>query len=139
MGGHRLIYDTRDLESASEEVVAKVDRALLAAAFKIRDDMREEFKKSQSSYKYGTAEYYRMAQGIMVGKLLNNQVKVHALGNHADDGTWKARFFVGGTQYRKGNPNNSNKGRIAANEAVDKGIRDGQKILETYIKNTLDN
>lgn len=41
MGRNRLIYDVRNLETASEEMLKKIDRAVLAAAFKIRDEMRD--------------------------------------------------------------------------------------------------
>lgn len=133
----RLIFDTRDLETASQEILEKVDKAVLAAAFKIRDDMRDEFKKSQTNYKYSTSDYQKMSQGIMVGKLNNSQVKIHALGNRYDDGTWKARFFVGGTTYRKNN--RGNKGYIKSNEAVDKGLSNAENILNSFIKNTIKN
>lgn len=137
MARNRLIFDTRDLENASNEILEKVDKALLAAAFKIRDEMRDEFKKSQSNYKYSTSEYKKMASGIMVGKLNNSQVKIHALGNRVNDGTWKARFFVGGTTYRK--TNKGNKGYIKSNDAVDKGLNNAENILNSYIRNTLEN
>ncbi len=137
MAKKKLIFDTRDLETASQEVLEKVDKALVAAAFKIRDEMRDEFIKSQSNYKYSTSEYKKMTQGIMVGRLNNSQIKIHALGNKANDGTWKARFFVGGTTYRKNN--RGNKGYIKSNEAVDKGLSDAENILNSFIKNTLDN
>lgn len=135
--GKRIVYNTRDLENASQEVLRGVSRALLAAAFKIRDDMREEFKKSQGEYKYGTEKYYNLAEGIMVGKLDNGQVKIHALGHNENDGTWKARFFVGGTTYRENN--RGNKGYIKANSAIDKGMDNAQKILNNYINNVINN
>lgn len=137
MAKNKLIFDTRDLETASQEVFEKVDKALVAAAFKIRDEMRDEFLKSQSNYKYNTSEYKKMAQGIMVGRLNDSQIKIHALGNKANDGTWKARFFVGGTTYRKNNK--GNKGYIKSNEAVDNGLTNAENILNSFIKNTLDN
>lgn len=137
MSKHRLIFDERDLSTATEEILKKVDRAVLAAAFKIRDEMRAEFKKDISLYKYATKDYYRMAEGIMVGKLTNSKVKVHAFGPKQNDGTWKARFFVGSTTYRK--TIKGNKGFIKANSAVDDGLRNADQILSTYIKNTIDN
>lgn len=137
MAKNKLIFDTRDLETASQEVLEKVDKALVAAAFKIRDEMRDEFLKSQTNYKYSTSEYKKMAQGIMVGRLNDSQIKIHALGNKTNDGTWKARFFVGGTTYRKNNK--GNKGYIKSNEAVDNGLTNAENILNSFIKNTLDN
>ncbi len=137
MGKQRLIYDLRDLEDASTEILMGINKAVLAAAFTIRDEMREEFKKSASQYKYGTENYQRLAEGIMVGKLNDGQVKIHALGHKENDGTWKARFFVGGTTYRKNS--NGNKGYIKENAAVDKGIKNAETILNNYINNVLNN
>lgn len=137
MARNKLIYDTRDLGTASQEILDKVDKALVAAAFKIRDEMRDEFIKSKSIYKYSTSEYKKMAQGIMVGRLNDSQIKIHALGNKVNDGTWKARFFVGGTTYRKSSK--GNKGYIKSNEAVDNGLTNAENILNSFIKNTLDN
>lgn len=135
MGRSKLIYDTRDLENATADVLARVDKAILAAAFRIRDDMRSEFKRSKTDYKYSTQDYYRMSSGIMVGKLNNSKVKIHALGHKENDGTWKARFFVGGTTYRQNEK--GNKGFIKSNEAVDRGLRNADTILNTFINNTL--
>lgn len=137
MGKTKLIFDTRDLEIESEEMLKGIDRALVAAAFRIRDNMRDEFKKAASQYKYGTQNYERLAGGIMVGKLKNSTIKVHSLGNREDDGTWKTRFYVGGTTYRKNN--RGNKGYIKENSAVDKGLTDAEEILTNFINNTLNN
>lgn len=137
MARNKVIYDTRDLEGASQDILNRVDRALLAAAFAIRDRMREAFIKSRADYKYSTNDYEKLSKGIMVGKLKNSRVKIHSLGSTSDDGTWKTRFFVGGTTYRKNS--RGNKGYIKSNSAVDKGISDAENILNTYIKNTLNN
>lgn len=137
MPKHRQIFDTRDLSDASDEILNKVDSAVLAAAFKIRDEMREDFKRDITLYKYATKDYYKMAEGIMVGKLRNGKVKIHAFGPKHNDGTWKARFFVGSTTYRKNS--RGNKGFIKANESVDDGLRNAESILSTYIKNTIEN
>ena len=137
MARNRLIFDARDLELESKEILEKIDKALVASAFKIRDDMRSEFIKAKSEYKYSTSEYKKMSEGVMVGKLNNSQIKIHSLGHKENDGTWKARFFVGGTTYRKNNK--GNKGYIKSNEAVDKGLNDAENILNSYIKNAIDN
>lgn len=137
MAKNKLIFDTRDLENASQDILNKVDRALVAAAFSIRDAMREAFIKSQSDYKYSTNDYQKLSKGIMVGKLKNSQVKIHSLGSGQDYDTYKTRFFVGGTTYRKNS--RGNKGFIKSNTAVDKGLQNAENILNTYIKNTLDN
>lgn len=133
---HRQVFDTRDLSEASAEVLRGVDRAVLAAAFKIRDEMRDEFKKDITQYKYATSDYYKMAEGIMVGKLRSGKVKIHAMGHKENTGDWKARFFVGSTTYRK-SPTKGNKGFIKSNEAVDDGLRNAESILKTYIQNAI--
>lgn len=133
----RIIYDTRDLENASVDILKGVNRAIVAAAFKIRDEMRSEFRKSKSNYKYSTSDYYKMSEGIMVGKLRDGSIKIHALGHTNNDGTWKARFFVGGTIYRKNSK--GNKGFIKANSAVDDGMRNAENILNNFIKNVIEN
>ena len=131
----KIVYSTRDLENATAEMLKGVNMALVAAAYKICDEMRDEFKKSQPQYKYGTEDYYRLAQGIMVGKLDNGRIKIHALGHSENDGLWKARFFVGGTTYRENSK--GNKGLIKSNDAVDKGLSKGQNILNNFINNAL--
>lgn len=137
MPKHRKIFDTRDLSSATDEVLKRVDRAVLAAAFKIRDEMRDQFKKDITLYKYATDDYYKMAEGIMVGKLTSGKVKIHSFGHKENTGDWKARFFVGGTTYRKNQK--GNKGLIKYNDAVDDGLKNADTILSNYIKNTIEN
>ena len=131
----KMIYSTRDLKDATSEMLKGVNKALVAAAYKICDDMKEEFKKAQSQYKYGTKDYYKLAEGIMVGKLENGSIKIHALGHRENDDLWKARFFVGGTSYRKNSK--GDKGYIKENDAVDKGMKNGENILNNYINNAL--
>lgn len=135
MGKQKLIFDTRDLEQITDEMLEGIDKALVAAAFKIRDEMRDEFRKAASQYKYGTEDYANLSNGIMVGKLRNSTIKVHALGHKENDGSWKARFFVGGTTYRKNSK--GNKGFIKENAAVDKGLQGADEILSTFINNSL--
>lgn len=137
MPKNRAIYDSRDLEKASDEILKKVDSAVLAAAFKIRDEIREDFKKDITKYKYATSNYYKMAEGIMVGKLRDGYVKIHALGSKENKGDWKARFFVGGTMVRKNS--RGDKGLIDYNSAIDDGMKNANTILSTYVKNTLNN
>lgn len=131
----RVIYDTRDLSDATEEMLRSIDRAVLASAFRLRDEMRDQFKKDITLYKYATPDYYRMAEGIMVGKLRDGHVKIHALGHKENTGDWKARFFVGGTDYRKNSK--GNKGFIKKNEALDDGMANANTILTSYIQNAI--
>ena len=103
--GHQsngLVFTVTDnLDTASKEMVKKIDKAVLAAGFKIRDDARDAFAAAQSKYKYATPEYHNLESGIMVGHLYDSHVKIHAMGAKSDYDTYKTRFFVGGTVYRK--------------------------------------
>ena len=143
MGRKRLIYDTRDLQNASKEILAKVDKALVAAAFRVCDSIRSIFKDSSSLYKYSTESYFKLAEGIKVGKLQNSQIKIHALGSRDNPESYKTRFFVGGTKYRIQskraglNIKPFTKGYIKANDAVEHGIANAESILDNYIKNVL--
>lgn len=142
--GKQIVYDSMDLSNASEEILKDIDKALLAAAFKIRDEMRSYFVQSKGQYKHSTSNYNHLDEGIMVGKLNNNTVKIHALGNNQKNSDlFKTRFFVGGTKYRtqvqkNGKPIKSfSKGYIESNDAVDKGKSNAQNILNNFINNTL--
>ena len=133
---HRVIFDVRDLDDAKDEMLADIDDAVLAAAIKIRNEMRDEFKKDITHYKYATQDYYRMAQGIVVGKLNNGHVKIHPFGHKKNNGDWKARFFVGGTDYRFNS--SGRKGLIKKNDAVDDGMRNADSILSNFIKKAIE-
>lgn len=139
----RLIYSERDLTLASEEILERIDRAVLATAFRVRDNARSEFIKNRSNYKYSTNNYDELSEGIMVGKLKNGTVKVHSLGSPNKYNTYKTRFFIGGTNNRTQTSRNgknikpSNKGYIKANDAIDKGVEGAQETLDRYINNIL--
>lgn len=139
----KLIYSERDLTLASDEMLKKIDKAVLATAFRVRDNARSEFIKNRNNYKYSTNNYDELSEGIMVGKLKDDTVKVHAMGSPAKYNTYKTRFFIGGTTHRtqtSRNGNNikpSNKGYIKANDAIDKGVEGAQETLDRYINNIL--
>lgn len=134
----KRIYDTRDLSEYSKSQLKQFDKAVLAAAFKVRDEARQAFIDSKPQYKMATSKYTNLVEGIMVGRLNDNHsVKVHALGSRSKKESYKTRFFVGGTIQRFNGGYCSYNGQIDENEAIDKGLKDGQKILDTYINNTL--
>ena len=142
--GSKVIYDSRDLETVSESIKNSIDKAVLATAFKIRDDARAEFLSSGSLYKHTDGHNYNsLADGIMVGKLNNGTVKVHALGSKEKYNSYKARFFVGGTTYRtqtgkvSGKP--YTKGFIKNNDALDKSVNTNSTTLTNYINNVINN
>ena len=146
--GHQsngLVFTVTDnLDTASKEMVKKIDKAVLAAAFKIRDDARDAFAAAQSKYKYATPKYHNLESGIMVGHLYDSHVKIHAMGAKSDYDTYKTRFFVGGTVERMQmkrlgqNIKPFTKGSIQKNEAIDIAFRGAESTLNKYIQNVLD-
>ena len=140
----RRIYSEIDVRNVEKELLGKLNKSVMAAAFAIRDNMRAEFKKDGSKYKYHTAKFDRMAEGINVGKMRNGTVVIHAMGNRENDGTWKTRFFVGGTKIRKQSKENGKrlkhpytKGYLSSLDSVEKGMRDAQQILNTYVEHVI--
>lgn len=133
----RAIYDSRDLSTVGQEILDSIDSAILAAAYKVRDQGRQVFIQQGGIYKHHDANKYNaLAGGIMVGKLKKDHtVTVHALGaNTTGSNLWKTRFFVGGT-IERAIPHS--KGMIAKNEAVDKGANNAQSILDEYVNNAI--
>lgn len=145
MGTTELIYDTADFRKYSDEMLRRIDRAVLAAAYSIRDDMRQAFLSGSSLYKHKSSNYSDLAEGIAVGKLTDGKVKIHALGTKDKYDTYKTRFFVGGTIPRTQTKRHGmnikpySKGYIAANNAVDIGFAQAENTLNTFIKNVLEN
>ena len=140
----RRIYSEIDVRNVEKELLGKLNKSVMAAAFAIRDNMHAEFKKDGSKYKYHTSKFDRMAEGINVGKMRNGTVVIHAMGNRENDGTWKTRFFVGGTKIRKQSKENGKrlehpytKGYLSSLDSVEKGMRDAQQILNTYVEHVI--
>lgn len=138
----KAIWDTRDLTQLTQHQLQMVDKAVCATAFRLRDDARSKFKSSL--YKYKTSKYDALAEGIMVGRLRNSQIKVHALGTISNYHSYKTRFFVGGTRYRtqtkkQGQPLSKpyTKGYISGNDALDKAASSMNGVLDKYVSNAL--
>lgn len=135
------IYSTEQFENATIEQLKRIDKALVAAAFKIKENAQGLF--------VGNGKYHNLASikgGIMLGKLKDSQIKIHAFGyDDPDKHTYKARFFVGGTRERKNKKPIGNhhkiltKGSIDALNTIDRATQQGESILDNYIKNTLRN
>ena len=125
-----------DLGELKQETLEGVNKAIVAAAYKVRDDARSVFKASKTLYKNATSEYDKLAEGINVEKLVGGTIKVHALGDgNGATSLWKSVFFVGGTLYRSNK--RGNKGRITENMALDKAVSSNANTLEKYIDNVL--
>ena len=69
MGVNKMIYDSNDLTHYSDDMIKRIDKAILAAAFHIRDNMRQAFISGSSIYKYRTGKLDKLAEGIQVGKI----------------------------------------------------------------------
>ena len=141
----KLIYDTKDLSDASKEILDGVNRAVMAAAFTIRDNARSIFKSDAAyTYKSHTGNIAKLANGIMVGKNNHGTVKIHALGSKDYYDSYKTRFFVGGTinrtqtQRHGQNIKPHTKGYIKSIDTIEKTINQSRAILETYIQHVLD-
>ena len=145
MGKVTYIYDSKDLTTLSDEMLSKVDDAVMAAAIHIRDNMKQAFNSGSSLYKYGTNEYHSLAEGIRVNRLSDGKVRIHALGGRDQYNTYKTRFFVGGsiprtqTKWKGRNIKPYSKGYIRANNAVDIGFADAENTLTTFINHVLEN
>ena len=126
---NRVIYEIEDLDTYGKETLESIDRAVLAAAFKMRDDARTKFLSSDQKK---TSRFDSLAKGINVGKLINHQTNINALGTREYYNTYKTRFFVGGTKPRtKGHDRGQLIGNHALADAVD------QDLLEKYINNVI--
>jgi len=145
MGKVKYIYDAKDLTTLADEMLDRIDNAVMASALKIRDNAKSSFLSGSSLYKYGTSEYRNLADGIRVGHLNNSQVRIHTLGGRDNYNSYKTRFFVGGTIPRTQTKQNGRnikpytKGYIKANNALDMAMNGAESILNQYIQNVLDN
>ena len=135
------IYSTEQFEKASVAQLEQIDKALVAAAYKFKDKAQSLFVNNE--------RYKNLAPlkgGILLGRLENSQIKLHAFGyNDPDKRTYKARFFVGGTKIRVNKKPIGNhkkpltKGKIEPLDSVEKATQGGQNLLDNYIKKALEN
>lgn len=123
------------------EQLKKIDKALVAAAYRIKDNAQSLFINNGRYKKLDS-----LKEGIMLGKLENSSIKLHAFGyNDEAKQTYKARFFVGGTQERVNKKPIGNhkkpltKGSIEPLDTINKATQNGNVILDNYIKQALEN
>ena len=143
--GKKIIHDTSEMRGFYPGLKKGVDRAVVAAAFKIRDTARTTFNSSRSLYKHSTKKYKHLSEGINVGKFdeTSETIKVHALGSKEDKDTYKTRFFVGGTVYRKQKRWQGKrikpylKGYIEPNDALNDATGKAEEVLNRYVRNVL--
>lgn len=145
MGEIKCTYSGKDLTTLADEMLEGVDRAVMAAAIHVRDNMKQSFLSGSTLYKHGTSKYRNLVDGIRVGKLHDGKVRIHALGGRDNYDTYKTRFFVGGTIPRTQTKQNGKnikpytKGYIKANSAIDLGFSGAENILTTFINNVINN
>lgn len=142
----RLIYDTADLTNISNQILQKVNRAVVAAAIKVRDDVRQTFvSDAQALYRHHTGDIAHLTTGIMIGKDNGGSIKIHALGSREIYDSYKTRFFIGGTKYRtqeKVNGRNIRpftKGYIAPTDTLGRVVNNSGATLSNYINRALQN
>ena len=98
----KLIHNIEELDTLTRDTKQRINKAVVAAAIRIRDMIRASFvNDAQSLYKHHKGNIAHLTSGIMIGKDQGGSIKIHAMGNKSDYGSYKTRFFVGGTRYRK--------------------------------------
>lgn len=141
----KLIYNTEELESITQETKERINKAIVAAAIRIRDDIRKSFlTDSKSLYKHHIGDISHLISGIMIGKDKGGSIKIHALGNKNDGDSYKTRFFVGGTKYRRQTKKTGQsikpftKGYIKATDSLNKVVDNSEHILNNFVKKAID-
>lgn len=136
------IFYSEQLEQATLNDLAAINRGLLRAAIEIRDEARAKFSNNRKNYKIS-----KFQDAIMLGKLRKDQhsIVIHGFGSKNDDKElFKARFFILGTRHRKQNKINGthlkkgrNIGRITALNTLDDVIGDANIKLQQEIQKAL--
>lgn len=145
MAGERLIYSLEEFDKYTDNQTQRIRRAAVAAAFKMRDNVRERLVvDSKTVYKYHTGDMRNQIHAIQIGKEVNGTIKIHALGTKRVYDSYKGRFFVGGTILRedkkvKGKPlaKPRPKGYIKPLNLLDKELPRTEQILKRYINNVI--
>ena len=141
----KLIYNTEELETFNRETIDRINKAVVASAIRIRDITRSTFISDASSlYKTHKGDISHLTSGIMIGKDQGGSIKVHAMGSREDSSSYKTRFFVGGTRYRRQTKRLGKsikpftKGFIKATDSLMKVVDTSEPILINYIKRAID-
>ena len=141
----KLIHNIEELDTITRDTKQKINKAVVAAAIKIRDMIRASFvNDAQSLYKHHKGNIAHLTSGIMIGKDQGGSIKIHAMGNKTDYGSYKTRFFVGGTRYRKQTKMKGKaikpytKGYIKPTDSLVKVVQQSNPILINYIRKAID-
>ena len=141
----KLIHNIEELDSLSKETKQRINKAVVAAAIRIRDIIRVSFvNDAKSLYKHHTGNLAHLTSGIMIGKDQDGSIKIHAMGNKSDYDSYKTRFFVGGTRYRKQTKMKGKaikpftKGYIKPTDSLVKVVQQSNPILINFIRKAID-
>lgn len=127
------VYTSETIQDESIAQLGMIDKALVAAVYRMRDDARKLFVFNRKGYQVQPLE-----DGIMLGLLKKTQdgssITLHAFGNNTNRNSYKARFFAGGAYHRK-----TRLGRYRGSVEDLKTIEESldANILEDYINNII--
>lgn len=122
------------LEKATVEQLKRVDKALVAAAYAMRDKARKLFVSNAKGYKL-----QNLQDAIMLGKLRTgvdgvSSITLHAMGNSSNYNSYKARFFAGGAYHRQ-TRSQRYRGSIEALNTIENALDQG--TLDDYINSVI--
>lgn len=128
----QILDKTQKLSVAQQQ---KIEKALVAAAYTMRNNARKQFSHNSHGYNISSLQ-----DGIMLGPLRSvadgvSTITIHAMGNPSIKKTWKARIFAGGAYHRRTKSRGRNRGTIQDLKTISKSI--DQNILNTYINNVI--
>lgn len=128
------VYASEALEKASIEQLKQIDKALVAAAYAMRDKARKLFVSNAKGYNLQSLQ-----DGVMLGRLRHGNdgvtsVTLHAFGNNTNKNSYKARFFVGGAYHRQ-TRSQRYRGSIEALNTIENALDQG--TLDEYINNVI--
>lgn len=128
------VYASEALEKASIEQLKQIDKALVAAAYAMRDKARKLFVSNAKGYNLQSLQ-----DGVMLGRLRHGNdgvtsVTLHAFGNNTNKNSYKARFFVGGAYHRQ-TRSQRYRGSIEALNTIENALDQG--TLDDYINNVI--
>lgn len=128
------VYASEALEQASIEQLKQIDKALVAAAYAMRDKARKLFVSNAKGYNLQSLQ-----DGVMLGRLRHGNdgvtsVTLHAFGNNTNKNSYKARFFVGGAYHRQ-TRSQRYRGSIEALNTIENALDQG--TLDDYINNVI--
>ena len=116
----KLIYNVEELGEVAEDMKKRINRAVVASAIKIRDNIRQAFiNKASSLYRHHSGDISNLAEGIMIGKDYNKEN--HSLTSIFFNQENKDNFLIYLIEdkcYKKSSCNHGNLSFVALNEVT---------------------